>query len=558
MNAGFFELTIVLAAASALSIIAKLLKQPTILAYIAVGVLINQFHIFDIGEVEVFELFADMGIMFLLFLVGLEINYASLKMVGRVSFVLGIGQILFTTIGGFFIAQAFGFPATEAAYIAVALSFSSTIIIVKLLADKKDLGSLYGKISIGFLLVQDIVAIVMLVMLTSMEATGSISLSAMVLAVLKTLGLFTFMLWLGRSIMPRLFHRVAYSHEILFITSLAWVFGLAFMVHQIDFSVEIAGFLAGVALANSSEHYQIANRIRPLRDFFIMLFFVSLGTSFVLSNLSALIPHITTLSLYVLIGNPLIVITLMGLMGYRKRTGFMTGLTVAQISEFSLILMALGLKLGHVTETTIALVTAIGIVTITISTYLITYSNKIYPWLARALTIFEKKHLVENSLNVGNQKNEIILIGFHRTGRSLAHNLNKSQLLVVDFDPTNIPYLQRNKYNFIFGDAADQEVLDAANFAGAKLIISTSPDIEDNLILINNLKLVRRRPRIVVRAESEDQARQLYHQGADYVLLPHLASGHALGQTIAKNLNTSVLKKLRQKDLRVLSATSEN
>lgn len=533
-----------------------MLRQPTILAYIAVGIVLNYLHVFNLAEFEIFKLFSDMGIMLLLFLVGLEINYTSLKMVGKVSLVLGLGQIIFTSIGGFLLSQTFGFSLIESAYIGVALCFSSTIIIVKLLSDKKDLNSLYGKISVGFLLVQDIVAILLLVMLTSMESSGGIVVMDLVIAVAKAIGLFAVMLWLGRKIMPLLFDKVSYSQEVLFVTSLAWVFSLAVIVHQINFSIEIAGFLAGLALANSSEHFQIANRIRPLRDFFIMLFFVSLGTSFVLSNLAQYGKEIITYSVYVLIGNPVIVIILMGIMGYRKRTGFLTALTVAQISEFSLILMAVGLKLGHINEQIIAVVTAVGIITITTSTYLITYSNQIFRVFSAGLGIFEKRRTHEADVSAFDFKKQIILIGFHRTGRSLAHNLKKDDLLVVDFDPSNIAYLERMGFAHIFGDITDEEVFDAANCAKAKMVISTSPDHEDNLILINKLKKLRRRPKVVVRAETEEQATMLYENGVDYVLLPHLSSGHALGEAIAKDSKHTILKKLKEKDLKVLSATN--
>ncbi len=556
MEHGFFELAIVLTGAAVLSVIAKMLKQPTILAYIAVGVIINYAGIFNLRDFEIFKLFSDLGIMLLLFLVGLEINFASLKMVGKVSLVLGLGQIFFTSMGGFIISRLFGFAPLEAAYIGVALCFSSTIIIVKLLSDKKDLNSLYGKISVGFLLVQDIVAIMLLVLLTSVEVSGGVHALDIALALLKAAALFGVMLWLGRKIMPVLFDHVSYSQEVLFVCSLAWVFALAVIVKQIGFSIEIAGFLAGIALANSSEHFQISNRIRPLRDFFIMVFFVTLGTSFVLANVAAYGKEIALYSIYVLIGNPLIVVILMGIMGYRKRTGFLTALTVAQISEFSLILIAVGNKLGHISQEVTVLVTAVGIVTITVSTYLITYGNFLYRKVSRLLWIFEKHRTREANISATIYRKPIILIGFHRTGRGLAHNLNKDDLLVIDFDPSNIAHLEEGGYSHIFGDISDEEVFDAANCGKAKLVISTSPDFEDNLILLQSIRRLRKRPQVILRAETEDQAATMYNMGADYVLLPHLSSGHALGEAIAHDSRKNILKRLRDKDIRLLDATS--
>jgi Kef-type K+ transport system membrane component KefB len=557
MNPGFFELTIVLVAAALLSVVAKLLRQPTILAYLAVGIIINYLDIFDLSKFEIFELFSDMGIMLLLFLVGLEINYSSLKLVGRTSLVLGLGQIVFTSIGGFVISQAFGFSSLQAAYIGVALCFSSTIIIIKLLTDKKDLNSLYGKISVGFLLVQDMVAILMLVMLSSAEGSGGISALAIVIALAKAVGLFAAMLFLGRKIMPVLFDRVAHSHEILFVTSLAWVFALAVIVKQIGFSIEIAGFLAGIALANSSEHFQIAHRVRPLRDFFLMMFFVSLGSSFIFSNLAGLGTTIATLSLYVLIGNPLIVLILMGVMGYRKRTGFLTAMTVAQISEFSLILMALGLRLGHIDERILAMVTAVGVITITVSTYMITYGASIYRLLSGLLGIFEKRRASELAMP-GTVRKPIVLVGFGRAGKSIAHNLRKSDLMVVDFDPSNAHHLQQNGYEFITGDISDEDVYDASNSSKAELVISTSPDFEDNLLLLQAVRKSRRRPKIILRAETEQQAASLYDSGADYVILPHLYSGHALGEALSKGKSGQILERFKRRDLKIMESSIIN
>lgn len=555
MHAGFFELTIILCASAILSILAKIFKQPTIIAYLLVGLLIGYFKIFDLSEQNTFRLFSDLGIMLLLFLVGLEINYTSLKLVGKVSAIIGIGQIIITSLIGFGLANFFGFDVVESAYISVALTFSSTIIIVKLLSDKKDLNSLYGKISIGFLLVQDLIAILMLVLLTSMEEGDSFSITSVSLALVKAIVLFLAMLWLGRKILPVVFDRIAYSQEVLFITSLAWVFAVAVLVNQIGFSIEIAGFLAGIALANSSEHFQIANRVRPLRDFFIVVFFVTLGSSFVFTDLISHIKPILFFSLFVLVGNPLIVLILMGVLGYRKRIGFLTGLTVAQISEFSLILIALGLKLGHINDDIVSMVTAVGIITIVCSTYLIMHGNLIYKYASGILSMFEKTHTHEVKLPKSIYNKPIVVIGFHRTGRSLVHNLPKKDVLIVDFDPESISSLETAGYSFILGDIADPEVFETSNCAKAKIVISTSPDMEDNLIIISKLQKLKKRPKIIVRSESEDEAKLMYNSGADYVILPHISSGQALGESLAHNNLNTILKKLKDKELSVIKST---
>ncbi len=554
MTDGILELAIVVILAAALGIAARLLKQPIVLAYIATGIVIGVFGFFNLSDKEIFKTFSDLGIMFLLFLVGLEINYTSLRLVGKPSVIVGLGQIIFTFIFGFFIALFFDYNYLHSAYIAIALTFSSTIIVVKLLSEKKDLNSLYGKISIGFLLIQDLVAILILIFLAGIQSGQEIAINDIVLTIIKGLGIFMLMLWLGRKIFPFIFDKIAHSQELLFLTSLAWCLGVATAVSKAGFSIEIGGFLAGLALANSSENFQIAGKIKPLRDFFVLIFFVILGSSLIFSGFDNLLWPIIIFSLFVLIGNPLIVFTIMWLMGYRKRTSFLTGLTTAQISEFSLILAALGFSLGHITESIMALITAIGVITITLSTYLIVHSESIFRFFSPYLKIFERKKLKENGFHFKEFHKPIILIGAHRTGQSIAFNLPKENLLIIDFDPEIIAQLRGHGYECIFGDVIDREIFEKSNLISAKLVISTSPDIEDNLTLLSQLNDSpnRKNMKIVVRSREEKDAEILYNAGADYVLLPHFTAGQYLGKTISIDPEAKILEQLKEHDLKLM------
>lgn len=557
MTSGLFELAILVLIAAVLGFLAKLLRQPLMLAYLGTGVAVGYFGLLHLEDQETFRIFSDLGIMFLLFLVGLEINYASLKIVGKPALLVGLGQVFFTLGIGYGIAQLLGFGVTASAYIATALTFSSTIIVVKLLSEKKDLNSLYGRISVGMLLVQDFVAILLLVVLAGLQPGESVNVLAMLMTVLKGLALFALMLWLGRKVLPYVFDRISRSDELLFLVTLAWVFLLAALVSRIGFSIEIAGFLAGLALANSSEHFQIANRIRPLRDFFILIFFIILGSSVMITDFSSQIWPIVIFSLFVLIGNPLIVVIIMSLMRYRKRTSILTGLTVAQISEFSLVLAALGHRLGHLDAAAVSLVTAVGIFTITASSYLIMHGDQIANRLSRLLAFFERKDAVADTAARYEYDKPIVLIGAHRTGQNLAFSLPKEDLLVIDFDPEVIFELKQRGYDCIFGDVVDPEVVERANFSQAKLVISTSPDLSDNLALLATLNSLARRPKVIVRAESEDEAQLLYRDGADYVLLPHFTAGQYLGKTISLDPDANILESLKQRDLEVMRRRNE-
>ena len=557
MGTGIFELALIVILSAIFGILAKILRQPLIIAYLITGILVGVLGIINSYNEDIFKLFSDLGIVFLLFLVGLEINYDSLRMVGKSSIILGLGQIIFTFIGGLVIAKLLGFANLPAAYISIALTFSSTIIVVKLLSEKKDLASLYGKLSVGFLLVQDLVAILILIFLTSLGTEGAnqnIILSKTIFTIFKGIVIFSLILYLGRKVIPYIFDRASYSQELLFLISLAWLFLMIFIVNKLGLSIEIAGFLAGLSLANSSENFQISAKLKPLRDFFIMIFFVVLGSSFALSNLAEINwLEITIFSLFVLIGNPLIVLILMGLMGYKKRTSFLTGLTVAQISEFSLILVLMGQKLGHLNESEVGLVTGVGIITITLSTYLILNSDFIFKKVSKYLSIFERKKVLENEGLILENKKPIILIGAHRTGQSIALNIPKEKLLVIDFDPNIVSFLKRKNIDYIFGDIADPDVLEKANSPYANIIISTSPDFNDNMLLLQEIQKIEKKPKIILRAETEKDALILYEKGANYVLLPNFTAGQYLGKTLKVDPEMKILEQLKKQDLEFLT-----
>lgn len=542
------ELTLLFALAAGLGLIAKLFRQPLILAFIATGIIIGAFGLSPVATDPIYRLFADLGIMFLLFLIGMEINFSSLRLVGPASVMIGLGQVVFTFVGGMLIALLLGIEPLPAAYIAIALTFSSTIIAVKLLSEKRDNNSLYGKITIGMLLVQDFVALLILLVLAGVQTGSGAVWQSALLTSLKGLGLFGLMIWLGRMVMPWIFNRVARSQELLFIASLAWLFLTASFIHRLGFSIEIGGFLAGLALANSSEHFQISSRIRPLRDFFLLLFFVILGTSMAMSDFQGLTWPVVVFSLFVLIGNPLIVLVIMGSMGYHRRTSFLTGVTIAQISEFSLVLAALGARLGHLSTANVTLITAVAVITIGISSYIILSADRIYTRLRGWLRWFERRNPKSESPNPKLNR-PVVLIGAHRTGEGIMRTVPKKNLAIIDFDPDIVTRLTAQGYTALFGDISDIEIEEVIDLRHARVIVSTSPDFENNL---NFLKTIvaswpRRRPLLIFRAETSDEAECLYAAGAGYVFLPALESGQLLGQLLLKPLTADSLAKLRRR-----------
>jgi len=299
-----FDFAVIIIIASILAYFLRLLKQPLILAYIITGLLAGQLLPNLIQDTTLIDFFSQIGIAFLLFIVGLSLSFSKLKEVGKIALITGFGQVVFSAIVGYFIAVYLGFTNIHAAYIGLALAFSSTIIVIKLLSDKNDLDALYGRISIGFLLVQDFIAIIALVVLSSLNNYDSSVINLIFINLLKITLLLIAVYILSRYALPTIFSRVARNQELLFISSISWLFFLAIGSVALGFSVEIGAFLAGIALANLPYHYEISSKIKPLRDFFLVLFFVALGAQINLGSFNELLIPAIVLSLFVLITNP--------------------------------------------------------------------------------------------------------------------------------------------------------------------------------------------------------------------------------------------------------------
>ncbi|MBU2639101.1 MAG: cation:proton antiporter [Nanoarchaeota archaeon] len=553
----FAEISIIIVIATVVAGLMRLLKQPLIIGYIFTGLILSPFFLNVIQSTVTISIFSQIGIAFLLFIVGLSLTPKVIKEVGKISLITGIGQVVFTSLIGFFIAKFLGFPVIVSIYIAIALTFSSTIIIMKLLSDRNDLDKLYGKISIGFLLVQDIIAIFILIIISSFSSGDAMGISLLYLF-LKGIALIVIVVLVSIYILPKLSDFFARSQEFLFLFSIAWGLGLATLFHYVGFSVEIGALVAGVALSVSPFHYEISSKMKPLRDFFIILFFISLGSQLGVESVGKYVIPAIIFSLFILIGNPLIVLVLMGLLNYNKKTSFQAGLTVAQISEFSLILIAMGVKVGHLTNDILVLVTIVGLITITGSTYFILYSDRLYLYLAKYLSVFERKGSKKRFKDL--KATDIILFGYNRIGYDFLQSFRKlkKEFLVVDYNPDVIEMLTSKKINCIYGDAGDGEFLSSLGLKSIKMTISTIPDFETNLLLIEKIRRVNKNAIIMVVSHHLDEADVLYKEGATYVILPHFLGGKYASMLINKHgLNFKKFLTERDKHIKHLKERRE-
>ncbi|MDP2794531.1 MAG: cation:proton antiporter [Sulfurisoma sp.] len=528
MNNVFFEFAGLLLISALAGAIAVRLRQPLIIAFIAVGILSGPAALGWVTAHDQIDLLAQLGVTLLLFAVGLRLDLHIIKNLGPVALATGIGQIVFTTVFGYLIASALGMAPLTALYVAVALTFSSTIIIVKLLSDKRELDSLHGRIAVGFLIVQDIAVVVaMMLMGATRMGAGGDGLGAASLSLLLNLVLvFPVLALLMRYVLPRVLHLLARSQELLLLFAIAWGVAAAVVGDQAGFGKEVGAFLAGFSLASSVYREAISARLTGIRDFLLLFFFIDLGAKLDFSALGADLPAAALLSLFVLIGNPLIVMAIMGYMGYRKRTGFLAGLTVAQISEFSVVFVAMGVSLGHIGTGTLSMVTLVGLVTIALSSYMILYSGTLYSYCAPWLGRFERSNpfrelAVERQAGTTVEA-DVIVYGLGRYGRRLAERLKEQNLRVlgVDFDPEVVRSCRRHEMDVRFGDAEDPAFPETLPLGGARWVVSTVPQLELNLALLGALRHHGYAGRVALTAHNDRDARRLAQAGADKVLFP--------------------------------------
>jgi Kef-type K+ transport system membrane component KefB/Trk K+ transport system NAD-binding subunit len=524
----FFEIAQILGLAALLGAFGQKLRQPLIIMFLATGILAGPSCFGIISSYEEIELLAHMGIALLLFIVGLKLDLNLVRTTGPVALATGLGQIIFTSVAGFAIAVAFGFDFISSAYVAVSLTFSSTIIIVKLLSDKKEVDSLHGQIAIGFLIVQDIAAIAALVALTTFDLQsaneGSFLISSLFIAG-KGIGFLGAIGLLMRFVLPYLLKRLAYSTEMLILFAITWAVFLGAFGEMLGFSKEVGAFLAGISLASSEYRDSIGSRLTSLRDFLLLFFFIDLGARLDWASVGVHLNTSMVFSVFVLIGNPIIVLIIMGLMGYRCRTGFMAGLTVAQISEFSLIVAALGMGLGHISKETMGLITLVGVVTIFFSTYMILYSHTLYRLLAKPLKIFERKKTYREDVSGSDSSVisvDVIMVGLGNYGSGLVDQLlkRKKNIVGVDFDPAVLEKWRSRSVSVLYGDIDDPDILEQLPLKKAQWVVSTVRNKELNLAFLQELRVAGFKGKIAFTATNEEEARFYEKAGTHVVFRP--------------------------------------
>jgi len=553
----FLQIGVITIIAALAAFFLRLIKQPQILAYVLVGILITP--VFQlVTNTTIIESMSVIGIAFLLFIVGMEMDLKKLRNVALVSSLGGLIQILMTFILGYVVAILLGFLTLEAAYIGFLLAFSSTMVVMKLLSDKRELNTLHGRIVVGILLMQDLTAILVISLMTS---ANGFSMALIGVAFLKFLFIFTVAYLAGKFIFPITFRFAARNQELLLITSLAVCFAFSLLADKIGtvilyilqnpfwtitlseeiissitpgFSLAIGAFVAGIALGNLKYSTEIIGKITSLRDFFSLLFFVSLGMALSPGVIVKMWLPFIVLLLAVIILKPLIIMLICSLFRYTKKPSFLTSLSLAQVGEFSLILAAQGLVMGQITQELFSLTVIITLISITITSYLIKYDHWIYDFLEKPLKIFDVFTIEGLEYLPTEVKPKIILCGHNRIGYSILKSFKRSKkkVLVVDYNPEIINKMVRDGYHCIYGNVTDEEIIHKMNLREIKILVSTVPELSENLLLIRKVRDVNKKAKIFVAANEIEEALRLYDHGADYVILPHFLGGEHVGNII--------------------------
>ncbi len=549
----FSGLSLIIAIGAGISIIMRRIGQPLLIGYIITGIIVGPALFNLIKSPETLSIFGELGIALLLFIIGLGMNPKVIAEVVRPSLTVASAQIAITTIIGWLVGSAFGLSNAEAFFVGLGFGLSSTIVALKLLSDKREQGRLYGKLTIGALVVEDIVAAIAILFVASAHEGQWLAAGPLISLAFKGALIGVGMYWVSRYVLPPMRKLIASDQELLFLFAIAWGLGIAALFAKVGFSMEIGALAAGVFLASLPYAQEMAARLRPLRDFFVVVFFIALGTQLTFSQLGDSFGLIVAGTVIVVMLKPLIIMTGLGLLGYTKRTSFKTALNLTQVSEFSIIFVILGFEKGLIEQRIVVLLTIIALISIAISTYLVTFSDRLYSIVEKRLYLFERRHTRRE--HYPSSRYDFILFGYQKGGHEFVNVFEelKKSYVVVDYDPEVIETMEHRGINYLYGDASDIELLEEAGIGRAKLIVSTITDFETNSILLTHAE--SRNPEAVVICEAENprQAAKLYRQGASYVILPHYIGSEKISAFVRKSgLKKSAFKKFRDQHLKLL------
>ena len=520
----FISLSMILGIVLIIMGIMKFFRQPMIIWYIIAGTIIGIFFPALIHGNTTLQPFSNIGISFLLFMVGMELNPKIIKELGKGSFIAGLLQVCITSVIWFFIARWFGCDPMTAGYLGIAFSFSSTIVVLKLLSDKEETESTFGRLSIWILIIQDIIVLLLFLAIASYSHFNWGNAFAIIGTLIwKIIGLGIVIYLISRYIIPKITPKIAESWEFLFLFAIGRCMLLGTVFYYLWFGIEFGTLVAGILLSNSNFKYEITSKIKSLRDFFIVMYFVLLGSQISFVWIGKFIPMILIFTLFILIIKPLITMMIFGLMWHTKKNNFLAGSSLGQISEFSFLLIGMGVTLWHIKDTSlISTITIIGLLSIAASSYFILYGEKIYLMIKPVLKYIPGSRNEEYKKR-NQEEYEVIILWYGKFGSNLYETLSKKHknILVIDEHPAIIAHLKKKEIPCIYWDAGDVEFIKELNISWTKMIISTIKKFEDNMVVVKTIKAKFPHIIVILISNHVQESIKLYEEGADDVIMPH-------------------------------------
>ncbi|OMI17201.1 cation:proton antiporter [Leptospira weilii] len=538
--------------ATLFSHIARITKQPLILGYVAGGLLLGpNLGLSLVVNKESIELISEIGLILLLFIIGLEIDLKELARMGKSMFILGIVQFVFCVLLGllFFREILANFSGKfDLLYFAIALAISSTMIVVKLLHDKFEVSTIAGRLTIGVLVLQDIWAIIFMGIQPSLQ-------DPQILKIVSSLGVGSVLVCvsflISRFFLSRLFQAAASKPELILITSIAWCFLLCGFAERAGLSKEMGALIAGISIAAFPYGADVIAKLSGIRDFFITLFFVALGMKIPIPSIQIISVSLVAV-VFVIFSRVLTVATPVYFSGRGLRAGIVTGLNLAQISEFSLVILSLGMGYGHISKELESTVLTSMILASVVSTYIIFFNDPISRFILRLLGIIGlKEEKRTESYTNGRPKRDIVILGYFRIAQSLLEEIERekpewlNRILIVDFNPVFRGFLEAKGIRWAYGDLANPETLHHLGIEDARYVICTISDMilkgTTNRRLLESIKGIchHTQPSIILTTDDVEEAEVLVKSGAAHVIVPGRISGMSLFKEMKTIVNHS-------------------
>ncbi len=532
-----YDIGVAIMAATLLGLVAHWLGQPILLGYLLAGALVGKEIGFKvIHEDASIEIISELGLILLLFIIGLELNIKAVLASGKQLLVAGFGQFITCVLLGAGVFALFGYGFTgnhaDGLYLAIMCGLSSTAIVVKTLYDKGELDTLPGRLTLGILVIQDVYAIFVLAFQPNFADP---KVGPIIIALCSTVALIVGGFLISKYVLRWVFSSIAKNPEMVLAVSIGWCTSVAALASVMHLSKEMGALIAGLSIAAFPYSIHVTAKTLPLRDFFLTLFFVSLGMKITAPTWGMVLP-VLGLIVFVIVSRFLSIYPLIKWSGGGRRAAFVTTVNLAQISEFSLVIASLGIHFNHIQEGTVAIVIYAMAIMAVLSSYMIRFSHPLY----KAWNGF----LGGSDDFVGEEgvtrEHDIVLLGCHRTARALIESLEKRspqtmhRLLVIDFNPVTLEELKAKGVHGLFGDISSLDTLEHAHLSRASAIVSTIPDMllkgVDNFLLTKMCKAIAPSAILIATGDDEKHEQQLRSEGANFVLRPYDLAGDQLGK----------------------------